>query len=100
MLISMWVFLAGVAQLVERLTRNEQVRGSNPRAGSTHYPAVFSMLFATGMSVRSGNSLWYTRDVEHIIVRKYCMLSGLKECVFLPNQLLEERMKKIESYML
>ena len=27
--------LAGVAQLVERLIRNQQVRGSSPRAGST-----------------------------------------------------------------
>jgi hypothetical protein len=26
--------LAGVAQLVERLIRNQQVRGSSPRAGS------------------------------------------------------------------
>ena len=26
--------LAGVAQLVEQLIRNQQVRGSNPRAGS------------------------------------------------------------------
>ena len=29
-----WTICAGIAQLVERLIRNEEVRGSNPRTGT------------------------------------------------------------------
>ena len=39
------VRLAGVAQLVEQLIRNQQVRGSNPRAGSKYTKGFQIIIF-------------------------------------------------------